>query len=210
MPARPAANWHAERPTHTLVLASSSPYRRILLERCTTRFAWQAPVVDETPAPGEAAAPLVRRLAVAKARALAATFPAALIIGSDQLAVVDDMPLGKPATVARAVAQLAAASGRTVRFLTSVCLLDCARRHYEVETVTSEVRFRVLTAHQIQNYIERESPLDCAGSFKCEGLGITLFEAIIADDPSALLGLPLIALTSMLARAGFDLLTTSP
>lgn len=210
MPAQPAANRGDKPPAPILVLASSSPYRRALLERLTCRFAWQAPDVDETPLRDEAPAQLVRRLAVAKARALSPAYPHALIIGSDQIAVLEGRVLGKPGDAASAVAQLTASCGRTVRFLTSLCVLDCARRHHEVEVVTTAVRFRMLTADQIRNYVERERPLDCAGSFKCEGLGITLFEAITADDPSALVGLPLIALTGMLARAGIDLLTESP
>jgi len=193
-----------------LVLASSSAYRRALLERFGLPFAWQAPDIDESPADEESPACLVRRLALAKARALAADFPEALIIGSDQVAVIDGLPLGKPGTEARAVAQLEACAGRTVRFLTSVCVLDLPRQHYEIEIVASDVRFRPLDRARIHNYVMRERPLDCAGSFKCEGLGIALFEAITADDPTALIGLPLIAVAAMLARAGLDILGDSP
>lgn len=193
-----------------LVLASSSVYRRALLERFGVPFAWQAPAVDESPLQNERPWQLVRRLALAKARALAHEHPAALIIGSDQVAVIDSRPLGKPGSEELAVAQLEAASGRTVQFLTSVCLLDVARRRYQLEVVPTEVRFRRLDRQRIRNYVERERPLDCAGSFKCEGLGIALFEAITADDPTALIGLPLIALAAMLAHFGFDILSPSP
>ena len=196
--------------TEIIVLASSSPYRRALLERLTSRFVWQAPAVDESPLPGEPPMDLVRRLALAKARALANGYPNALVIGSDQIAVVDGRPLGKPGSAARAFAQLSFASGRTVRFLTSVGVLNSARKHYELDVVATDVRFRVLNERQIRNYIERERPFDCAGSFKCEGQGIALFESITSDDPSALVGLPLIALVGMLSRAGFDILTDSP
>lgn len=193
-----------------LVLASSSPYRRALLERLQCRFEWRAPEADETPQSGESTTNLVRRLALLKARALADDYPDALIIGSDQLAVINGSPLGKPGNASRAAEQLRLASGACVEFLTSVCLLDWARQRYELEVVATTVRFRELNEGQIRNYIDRERPLDCAGSFKCEGLGIALFESITSNDPSALVGLPLIALAGMLARAGFDILADSP
>ena len=193
-----------------LVLASSSLYRRELLERFGLPFAWRAPDIDETPHAGELPLGLVRRLALAKTRTLAAAFPAGLIIGSDQVAVIAGQALGKPGSEARAITQLEAVSGRTVRYLTSVCLLDAASRAFEIEVVSSDVRFRHLHPQRIRNYVRRERPFDCAGSFKCEGLGIALFEAISADDPTALIGLPLIALAAMLARAGLDILSDLP
>ncbi len=205
-----ASNVDSVRPARGLVLASSSPYRRALLERLACPFEWQAPEIDESRRPGESAMDLVRRLALAKARALAGNYPTALIVGSDQLAVVNGHPLGKPGSAERAFEQLSMASGQRVEFLTSVCVLDCAREHYELQVVTTNVRFRDLNERQIRNYIDREHPLDCAGSFKCEGLGIALFESMTSDDPSALIGLPLIALVGMLSRAGFDILAESP
>lgn len=194
----------------TLLLASSSSYRKALLARFGWPFSAAAPEVDETPLAGETPGRLVRRLALAKARALRARGSAALIIGSDQVAVLDTQVLGKPGSEDLAVAQLEAAAGRSVTFLTSLCVLHSASGAYELEVVETQVRFRALTARAIRNYVARERPLDCAGSFKCEGLGITLFEAIESSDPTALIGLPLIALRAMLARAGFDVLADSP
>lgn len=196
--------------SRTLLLASSSPYRRALLERFGWAFSAQAPDIDERPLAHESPHDLVSRLALAKARALIQQHPHALVIGSDQVAVLDGQPLGKPGTEQRAIAQLEAASGRTVQFLTGLCLLDAASGAYELEVVSTEVRFRTLDVHTIRNYVRREQPLDCAGSFKCEGLGIALFEAISSADPTALIGLPLIALRAMLGRAGFDVLADSP
>ena len=205
-----ASDRNRARSSSDLVLASSSPYRRALLKRLTYRFLWRAPAVNETPLPSERPTDLVRRLAIAKARALISAYPNAILIGSDQIAVVDGHTLGKPGTAAHALAQLTATSGRSVVFLTSVCVLDGASKRYELEMVPTTVRFRELNERQICNYIDREQPLDCAGSFKCEGLGIALFESITSSDPSALVGLPLIALTGMLSRAGFDVLAKSP
>ena len=193
-------------PTARLVLTSSSPYRRALLERLGVPFTWQAPEVDERPRPDESPHHLVRRLALTKARALASHFPSSLLIGSDQVAAIDGTLRGKPGSREHAIAQLTAASGRSVRFLTSVCVLDSSYARYELEVVPCEVRFRHLRAAQIAQYIDREQPLDCAGSFRCEGLGIALFEAIDGEDTTALIGLPLIALVGMLTRAGLDVL----
>lgn len=193
-----------------LLLASSSVYRRALLERFGWPFSCRAPHVDERALPHEAPVELVRRLSLAKARALVAEAPDALIIGSDQVAVLDGRMLGKPGDEPRAVAQLEAASGRTAHFLTGLCLLDAVRDTHELAVVATEVRFRTLTSDAIRNYVRREQPFDCAGSFKCEGLGIALFDAITSDDPTALIGLPLIALRAMLERAGFDVLAGSP
>ncbi|MCQ4163213.1 Maf family protein [Tahibacter harae] len=187
-----------------LVLGSTSRYRAELLARLTPRFRQQAPGVDETRVPGEAPATLAARLARAKARAVAARNPGSVVIGSDQVAALDDQVLGKPGEAARAEAQLAACSGRRVVFHTALCLADArgaeVRLHEAADT--TEVLFRRLDAGEIRRYVEREQPLDCAGSFKSEGLGITLFERIDNADPSALVGLPLIALCRLLRAAG--------
>ena len=193
-----------------LVLASLSPYRRQLLARLGQPFAWQAPNIDETAQVGEPPDRLVRRLALAKARALASTYADHLLIGSDQVAVNGGQTLGKPGDRGRAMAQLVAASGRTVQFVTSVCVLESRSGRHATEVVTCSVVFRQLSAAQIAAYVERETPFDCAGSFKAEGLGIALFERIVTTDPTALTGLPLIALTRMLADVGLDVLTASP
>jgi MAF protein len=185
-----------------LLLASSSPYRRALLQRLLLQFIWESPAIDETPLPGEQPEALVARLAEAKARALAEGHPGHLIIGSDQVAVLEGRILGKPGTPERARLQLGSASGKRVRFLTGLCLLD--NRSGRASTVVEpfDVRFRVLQPEQIERYLEREQPFDCAGSFKAEGLGIALFEALEGRDPTALVGLPLIALVDLLAAAG--------
>jgi septum formation protein len=190
-----------------LVLASTSRYRRELLSRLLPEFRVEAPDVDETPRENEAPALLAERLARAKALAVAARNPGALVIGSDQVAEIDGIALGKPGTAERARAQLAASSGRTVVFHTAVCLADARAqpvREHAAADVTRVV-FRTLSADEITRYVERENPIDCAGSFKSEGLGIALFERIETTDPTALIGLPLIALADLLRRAGFTL-----
>ncbi|KFL37480.1 Maf family protein [Arenimonas donghaensis] len=188
-----------------LVLASTSRYRRELLERLALPFTVQRPEVDETPRPGEAPRDLARRLAQAKARAVAADQPQAWVIGSDQVAERDGQPVGKPGSAENAITQLLAASGREQRFHTAFCLF----RHAGGGMITGEdltvVRFRPLDPDEVARYVASEAPLDCAGSFKCEGLGISLFEAIETRDPTALVGLPLIALSAALRRAGFRL-----
>lgn len=190
-----------------LVLASTSPYRRELLERLGLAFTVCAPDVDESRGMGEAPVDLVKRLAEAKARAGAMQQSAAsLVIGSDQVAVVDDQVLGKPGTAARACAQLEQLSGRRVTFLTGLCLHHSGSGRTQVDMVPFAVRFRRLTAEQIDAYVARERPLNCAGSFKSEGLGIALFEALEGTDPTALIGLPLIRLVGMLAAEGTDVL----
>jgi len=187
-----------------LVLASTSRYRRELLARLTANFRAQAPQVNEAPLPGEAPAELALLLAEAKAREVAARSPGALVIGSDQVADLDGRLLGKPGSVENARAQLAACSGRAVIFHTAVCLLDARteqqRAHAAIDA--THVRFRSLQADEIAHYVAREQPLDCAGSFKSEGLGIALFERIESADPTALIGLPLIALCRLLHEAG--------
>jgi septum formation protein len=191
-----------------LVLGSTSRYRAGLLARITPQFRQAAPDVDETPQPGEAPAALARRLARAKALVVAAHNPGALVIGSDQVAELDGLPLGKPGSVENAQAQLAACSGRAVRFHTALCLADARLQPpsvYEAMDET-EVLFRNLGSDEIARYVAREQPLDCAGSFKSEGLGIALFKHIRSDDPTALVGLPLIALLRLLRGAGVSLL----
>lgn len=190
-----------------LVLASTSRYRRELLARLSSAFRAVAPQVDETPLPGEAPAALAARLAEAKARAVAAQCPGALVIGSDQVADLDGRLLGKPGTAAAAKAQLTASSGRSVVFHTALCLVDARTQPFAAATEidTTAVVFRRLESSEIERYVETERPLDCAGSFKVEGLGISLFERIDSRDPTALIGLPLIALARLLRAAGVAL-----
>lgn len=183
-----------------LVLASGSRYRAELLARLRLDFVAQATAVDEAPHAGEDAAALAQRLALAKAQALASAYPQRWILGSDQAAALDDRVLGKPGSVEAARAQLAACAGREVRFHTAIALLRGGELHQAQDVTT--VRFRRLDADEIARYVEAEPALDCAGSFKCEGYGITLFEAIESEDPTALIGLPLIALRRLLAAAG--------
>jgi septum formation protein len=185
-----------------LVLASTSTYRRELLARLGLPFETAAPEVDETPRPNESPERLVRRLAEAKARAVAARFPDALIIGSDQVAVIDGLILGKPGDHPRAAAQLRAASGRRMEFLAGLCLLNARSGGIEVDVVPVGVVFKSLSEPQIDNYLRRERPYHCAGAFKSEALGIALCERIEGDDPTALIGLPLIRLSAMLAAQG--------
>lgn len=189
----------------TLVLASTSPYRRELLRRLGIPFDVAAPGIHEERHAGESARAMVARLAREKAGAVAAQHDSGLVIGSDQCAVLGDTVLGKPGSVERAVSQLAAASGHTVRFLTSVCVHDAATGAVTDALDETAVTFRTLTETEIRRYVEREQPLDCAGSFKAEGLGIALFERIENLDPTALTGLPLIALARLLRAAGLPL-----
>lgn len=189
-----------------IVLASSSRYRAALLRRLGIEFATAAPEIDEAARPEEDAGDLVIRLAATKARAVAGHHPAALVIGADQVAVHDARILGKPGTPDRARAQLASLSGHEVSFLTAVCLLNAATGNNQERVVETRVCFRRLTATEIAAYVEREQPLDCAGSFKSEGLGIVLFESVLGPDPTALIGLPLIALTAMLRNEGVGIL----
>ncbi len=185
-----------------LVLASTSPYRKELLQRLDLEFTTAAPNVDETHRPAETAEHLVRRLAEEKARAVAQKFPDALIIGSDQVAVIGIEILTKPGTHENAVSQLQRCSGQSVTFFTGLCLLNARTGQTQIEVVPFRVHFRALNAAQIENYLRREQPYNCAGSFKSEGLGIALFERLEGDDPATLIGLPLIRLTRMLENAG--------
>lgn len=192
-----------------LVLASSSRYRAELLGRLGLPFTTRSPDVDETRGDREDAETLVRRLARAKSRAAMDANDQALLIGSDQVAVCGGEILGKPGSAERAVAQLTGLSGETVVFLTALCLLDAASGRDQLAVVPTRVRFRRLTAAEIDRYVAREQPFDCAGAFKSEGLGIALLEALEGDDPTALIGLPLIALCRMLRGAGVDVLTAA-
>lgn len=192
-----------------LVLASTSPFRQELLTRLGLPFQTSGPHVEESRHPGESAHEMVMRLSEAKARAVAMRFPDSLIIGSDQCAVRDGEILGKPGNRERAIEQLRAASGRTVVFHTGLCLYDSGNGDVRTADITTTVHFRDLNLRQIEAYVDREQPFGCAGSFKSEGLGIALFERLEEEDPSALIGLPLIRLTGMLAETGIDVLTTT-
>ncbi len=187
-----------------LILASTSPYRRELLSRLRLPFDVARPDTDETPRAGESPDALALRLAADKARAVAAASPDAWIIGSDQVAAFDGRKLGKPGDRGNAIAQLQSMSGREVRFLTAVALVrggDTPLVHLD----TTRVRFRSLDSATIERYVDAEQPFDCAGSFKSEGVGIALFDAIDNEDPTALVGLPLIATARLLRQAGFIL-----
>ncbi|MFO1386235.1 MAG: Maf family nucleotide pyrophosphatase [Chitinivorax sp.] len=189
-----------------LVLASTSPYRRELLTRLGIPFEVAAPEVDETPHAGEGPADTALRLAQEKARALAHRYPGALIIGSDQVATLDNLQIGKPGNHERAVAQLQLMRGRTVIFHTALALYDSRNDSVQVKDVQTEVDFRQLSDEFIEAYLQKEQPYNCAGSAKSEGLGIVLMSAMRGTDPNALIGLPLIELVSMLQHAGFRIL----
>ena len=190
----------------TLILASTSPFRRAILEKLGYPFETFKPEVDESPLPGENAQALVERLSEAKARTALGRFDNALIIGGDQVAAINGQILGKPHTHERATAQLRACSGKTVRFHTGLCLLNTATGRTQTEVIPFDVHFRALTPEEIEAYLRRERPYNSAGSFKSEGLGITLFERLQGDDPNTLIGLPLIRLTAMLRREGVNVL----
>lgn len=192
-----------------LILASSSRYRRELLERLRIPFDVAVPAIDETPLAGESPATTALRLAQAKARAVAASLApheAALVIGSDQVATFDDRQIGKPGNHVNALAQLQAMRGREVLFHSALCLFDSRDGTAQTLDVVTRVRFRDLPDAALDAYLHAETPYDVAGSAKSEGLGIALLDAIESDDPTALVGLPLIALTRMLLAAGYPLL----
>lgn len=189
-------------PQRPVVLGSTSRYRRELLSRLNLPFEVASPDVDETPAPGEAPRDLALRLALAKARAVAAQHPEAVVIGSDQVADLAGQPLGKPGTHERAVQQLRQMRGQTVIFQTAVATVCQASSFEQVDIAPVEVRFRDLSDEEIERYLRAEQPYDCAGSAKSEGLGIALLDAIHSDDPTALIGLPLIRTCRMLRAAG--------
>lgn len=191
-----------------LILGSTSPYRRELLQRLQIPFQVAAPEVDETPHPGEAPAELARRLALAKARAVASAFPDAVVIGSDQVADLNGQPLGKPGNHARAVAQLRQMRGQSVIFQTAVAVVCQQSGFAQTELAQVRVQFRALSDEEIENYLQAEKPYDCAGSAKSEGLGIALLEAIDNDDPTTLIGLPLIRTCRLIAAAGITLFPT--
>lgn len=185
-----------------LILASTSPARKQLLDSLGLPYRVSAPHVDEARQPGEPVTAMVTRLAEAKARAVAAEQSAALIIGADQVAALGDDILGKPGNHAQAVQQLQRVSGKHITFYTGLCLLNSASGTVQVDIVPCTVVFRSLDATQIENYLQREQPYQCACSFRSEGAGAALTERLIGDDPSALIGLPLIRLTRMLEREG--------
>ena len=191
-----------------LILGSTSRYRRELLARLRVPFEVVSPNVDETPLMGEAPQALATRLALAKAKAVAALHPQAVVIGSDQVADLNGEPLGKPGTHERAVLQLQRMRGQTVVFQTAVSVVCLERQFEQTELAQIKVRFRDLSDADIEAYLRAEEPYDCAGSAKSEGLGIALLDAIDNDDPTALIGLPMIRTARMLRAAGIDLLGT--
>ncbi len=188
--------------SQTLILASTSPYRRELLHRLGLPFEVASPQTDESRWPGESPEAMALRLSEAKARAVAGAHPDALIIGSDQVATVDGLIYGKPGSHERAVDQLRVLSGKTVNFYTGLCLYNARTGVVEVCGVPTLVTFRNLTDEEIERYLRREPAYDCAGSARSEGLGIVLLSRIAGDDPNALVGLPLIALCALLRRQG--------
>ncbi len=190
--------------SYIIILASSSPYRKELLSRILDDFECISPDIDETPFPDEEPIEHVARLAEQKALAVAIKHPDAIVIGSDQICVLDGQILGKPGNQENAIKQLSACSGKSVYFYTSLCVAKGTSEPNDITVVTTKVTFRDLTSEQIKNYIEKENPIDCAGSFKCEGLGIALFEAIESKDPTTLIGLPLIETRKKLSLFGID------
>ncbi|MCU0938218.1 MAG: Maf family nucleotide pyrophosphatase [Burkholderiaceae bacterium] len=191
-----------------IVLASTSPYRRELLSRLRLDFDSVPPPVDETALAGESPRVTARRLAQAKASAVAALAPAALVIGSDQVADLDGEPLNKPGCHAAALDQLQRLQGREAVFHTALCVATSGGRRLDVDCVPTLVRFRRLSPAQLEAYLRSDQPYDCAGAAKIESLGITLVESVRSDDPTALIGLPLIRLSTMLARAGLQIPST--
>jgi len=186
-----------------LILGSSSPYRRELLERLRIPFEVATPDVDETPRPGESPEATALRLSLAKAEAIAARHPGALVIGSDQVATLDGAQIGKPGTHEKALVQLKLMRGRTITFHSALCLLDSRNGQSQLADVQTRATFRELDDAELEAYLQLERPYDVAGSAKSEGLGIALLSRVESDDPTALVGLPLIALTGMLRQAGY-------
>lgn len=183
-----------------LILASTSPFRKEVLERLHLPFETFAPDIDESPLADESPSDLVQRLSEEKAKAALNYYPNALIIGSDQMSVLDDKIIGKPGTHDKAVAQLKAASGRRVDFLTGLCLFNSATGETQTDLVRFSVHFRQLSDDQIRGYLKQDQPYNCAGSFKSEGLGIALLDGMEGTDPTAVIGLPLIRLVQMLEQ----------
>lgn len=189
-----------------LILASTSPYRRALLEKLGVEFICAAPDTDETPKDGESATDLVQRLAQEKAHSLSEKFPNHFIIGSDQVCFIDGKIVGKPGSIENAHQQLRAASGKVITFYTGLCVLNSHTMQKEIICEPFHVHFRRLTDDEINAYIKLEMPLYCAGSFMCEGAGILLFSQLEGRDPNALVGLPLIALNEILLKFGYNAL----
>jgi len=189
-----------------LILASTSPYRKALLERLQVEFLCDSPDIDESPLEDESVEDMVVRLAKLKAEAVAGKYPDALIIGSDQSAVLEGEILTKSGNFENAVRQLQKASGKRIIFQTGLCLLNTQTGNIQTACVPYTVIFRQLTQEMIEHYLEKERPYNCAGSFKSEGLGIALFERFEGEDPNALIGLPLIRLIEMLGNEGFSVL----
>lgn len=183
---------------HQIILGSTSPFRKELLQRLCIPFITDSPNIDETALDNEKPEEYVTRLALKKARAIAAKHPNAYVIGSDQCSVLNGIICGKPGNHKKATAQLRESSGKRVSFLTSLCLYDSTTDEYQLEMIPFHVDFRELSDNEIENYLRAETPYSCAGSFKSEGLGITLFKRLQGDDPTALIGLPLIKLSEML------------
>lgn len=192
--------------SRNIVLASSSKYRKNLLKKIIPEFLCDSPDIDESRLDGESAVALVQRLSLEKARAVANRIqtPNTLIIASDQVAVLGQHILGKPGSIERAVEQLSLCSGKTVTFYTGLCLLNTDNQRHQLDCVPFEVSFRTLNQDEIHAYVQREQPLDCAGSFKCEGLGIALFSQLKGEDPNSLIGLPLIKLCDMFRQEGIN------
>lgn len=188
-----------------LVLASTSVYRKTLLEKIQIPFHCVAPQINETPIDNETAEQLVQRLALEKAKAVAVQHPNSWVIGSDQVCSINGQIVGKPGTESAAIHQLQAAAGQRITFFTGLCLYDAVQQRYQLCAEPFHVHFRQLNTEQIRRYINAEQPLNCAGSFKSEGLGITLFHKLEGKDPNCLIGLPLIALVDMLAAWGIEL-----
>jgi septum formation protein len=190
-----------------LILASTSPFRKSVLSRLHLSYETYAPNVDESPLENESPTQLVTRLAELKARSAQSTYPQALIIGSDQVAVIDeDKILGKPGHFEQAVKQLTEASGKQVDFLTGLCLLNTQTNQAQTDIVRFSVKFRQLTLSQIENYLNLDKPYNCSGSFKSEGLGIALLDEMLGNDPTAIIGLPLIRLVRMLEAEGISVI----
>jgi len=189
-----------------LILASTSPFRKEILNKLGVDFDTVSPEVDETALENETPQQLVERLSVAKAKAVADKSESALVIGSDQVSVINNNIIGKPHTHENAIKQLQNASGRTVTFYTGLCLYNSDTQQYQSEVVPFNVVFRELNETQIENYLRKETPYNCAGSFKSEALGIVLFEKLEGDDPNTLMGLPLIRLVKMLEQENFHIL----
>lgn len=191
--------------SRSIILGSTSPFRKELMDKLHITYSTAAPNIDETTLDKESPEDMVKRLSIAKAKAVALNKPNALIIGSDQCAVLGQLVMGKPGNHEEAVKQLRNSSGKTVTFLTGLCLYDATDETFEVECVPFEVEFRELSDTEIENYLRIEEPYNCAGSFKSEALGITLFNKMQGEDPSSIIGLPLIKLCGMLRRKGISL-----